>query len=168
MDWKTAIDYARANQGRHGSFVHPDGRRVKTLVVAGYVLKNRGGDGAIIVACSDELLQEERYVLRTYDWYLGDWESKGFRETAFFTFTVSTGGSDPSIFGLVADLDRISLDPLKAWRDPNYPGTCPSCGAPAYVGAVPAAIDCSSPSCSYHKVPRNQLTVSVKVPLVFP
>ena len=28
-------------------------------------------------------------------------------------------------------------------RDPRFPHDCPRCGAPAYVGVVPAALDCT-------------------------
>lgn len=42
-----------------------------------------------------------------------------------------------------------TLTPLGAGPspDPNYPGTCPACRAPAYVGVVPGDVDCSSAKC---------------------
>ena len=35
----------------------------------------------------------------------------------------------------------------------RYPQKCPimTCRAPAYIGVVPTAIDCSSPNCRYHQ-----------------
>lgn len=39
--------------------------------------------------------------------------------------------------------DLGSLVSLKPTKDPNFPHTCTFCGAPAYIGAVPAALDCS-------------------------
>jgi NAD-dependent DNA ligase len=34
-------------------------------------------------------------------------------------------------------------------KDPNYPHTCPLCKQPAYMGCVPAAVDCSNVVCRF-------------------
>ncbi len=44
----------------------------------------------------------------------------------------------------------VKLDQPKA-IDPRYPKSCPTCKAPAYIGVVPTAIDCSSSACRYHR-----------------
>lgn len=33
----------------------------------------------------------------------------------------------------------------------RYPKTCPSCGSAAYLGIVPADVDCSLPTCRHHR-----------------
>lgn len=36
-------------------------------------------------------------------------------------------------------------------KDSRYPGTCPRCSAPAYVGVVPSSVDCSNFNCVLHR-----------------
>ncbi len=38
-------------------------------------------------------------------------------------------------------------DQVAVEKPSHYPGTCPRCGSPAYVGVVPTALDCSNDKC---------------------
>jgi len=38
-----------------------------------------------------------------------------------------------------------------ATKSTQYPHKCPRCGSPAYVGAVPTALDCSNDKCPSKK-----------------
>ena len=42
-----------------------------------------------------------------------------------------------------AEIETLLRKQRNAWADrKHWPHECPRCGAPAYVGAVPAAVDC--------------------------
>lgn len=73
---------------------------------------------------------------------------------------------DDTVLEVAPDLIGLAPPPLGLeyhytylWRKAplidrtRYPRTCPlvGCGAPAYVGAVPAAVDCSNPKCRHHR-----------------
>lgn len=38
----------------------------------------------------------------------------------------------------------FSILPVAPPKDPHYPDVCPRCKGPAYIGAVPAALDCKA------------------------
>ena len=76
---------------------------------------------------------KERYQM----WYL-----KGIPNHHTATLLVDSLRSICSVLILVSK--KVDIDAQR------YPDICPRCGAPAYVGAVPSAVDCSA-KCVFEK-----------------
>jgi len=162
LTWMEATEWARDHVDQKYDILLGS-KSLEYATVAGYILRKSHvrqsgtknidvpAHGIILVQAWGPALNELRVICQSIS-HLSDYDTKEanhYREVRLVTNNIAWG--DACLIQ-VSSLDSLKARPKAAKStDSHFPGTCTSCGSPAYIGIN---IDCSNSSC-HHKTRRQ-------------